>query len=148
MCTVLAKNAAEIGMTIKVRQVDTATLFGPNFHDWKFSVEKWPPQGDYLTLMTLTDLSDTTKLTHQPEADLRELRSISEKAQATGDQAERLRLTERMYRIHFDRGGWIVPFFANVENAHKVQTGGWPKNDFSGRTFGNAHFEQVYLASG
>ncbi|WP_157406334.1 hypothetical protein [Actinomadura chibensis] len=50
-----------------------------------------------------------------------------------------------MYRVQFDRGG---PFFANVENAHKVQTGGRPKNDFCGRTFGNVHFEQVCPASG
>ena len=148
MCTVLAKNAEEIGMKINVRQVDTATLFGPNFHDWKFSVDKWPPQGDYLTLMTLTDLSDTTTLTHMPESDLRELRSIADQAQATRDEAERRRLTERMYQIQFERGGWIIPFFANVENAHSVRTGGWPKHDFAGRTFGNAHFEQVYLTSG
>lgn len=44
MCTVPAKNAAEIGMTVKVRQVHTSRLFGPNFHDWKVSVERWRPQ--------------------------------------------------------------------------------------------------------
>ena len=90
------------------------------------------------------DLATVAAQKHNPQSQL----WICEKAQATGDQAERLRLTERMYRIQFDRGGWIIPFFANVENTHKIQTGGWPKNDFSGRTFGNAHFEQVNLASG
>ncbi|ALG10633.1 ABC transporter substrate-binding protein [Kibdelosporangium phytohabitans] len=145
MCTVLAKNAAEIGMTINVKQVDTATLFGPNFHNWPFSVDKWPPQGNYLTLSALTDLSDTTTLTHMGEPDLSALRSLYEQAQATTDQAKQAELTQRMYQIQFDRGGWIIPFFANVENAHSTRSAGWPKSDFAGRTFGNARFEQVYL---
>ncbi|RKT56135.1 ABC transporter substrate-binding protein [Saccharothrix australiensis] len=144
MCTVLAENAAEIGMTVRVRQVDTATLFGPNFHHWPFSVDKWPPQGDFLTLLALTDLSDTTTLTHPAEPDLGELRGLHERAQATTDEAERVALTRRVYDIQYERGGWIIPFFANVENAHHVRTGGWPNQDFPGRTFGNGRFEQVY----
>ncbi|MFI0366904.1 ABC transporter substrate-binding protein [Actinomadura sp. 1N219] len=145
MCTVLARNAAEIGMNIKVRQVDTATLFGPNFHSWKFSVDKWPTQGNYLTLMALTDLSETNSLTHLGGDDLKQVRSLYEQAQSTTDLAKQNQLTQQIYQIQFDRGGWIIPFFANVENAHHVKNAGWPKNDFSGRTFGNAHFEQVYL---
>ncbi|MFI0405811.1 ABC transporter substrate-binding protein [Actinomadura sp. 3N508] len=145
MCTVLARNAAEIGMNIKVRQVDTATLFGPNFHSWKFSVDKWPTQGNYLTLMALTDLSETNSLTHLGGDDLNQIRSLYEQAQTTTDQAKQDQLTQQIYQIQFERGGWIIPFFANVENAHNVKNAGWPKNDFSGRTFGNAHFEQVYL---
>ncbi|MBB5956967.1 peptide/nickel transport system substrate-binding protein [Saccharothrix tamanrassetensis] len=144
MCTVLADNAAEIGMKVKVRQVDTATLFGPNFHHWPFSVDKWPPQGDFLTLMALTDLSDTTTLTHPGGADLAELRGLYEQAQASTDGTRRAVLTRKMYEIQYERGGWIIPFFANVENAHNVRTAGWPEQDFPGRTFGNGHFEQVY----
>ncbi|TCO61163.1 ABC transporter substrate-binding protein [Actinocrispum wychmicini] len=147
MCTVLANNAADIGMTIKVRQVDTATLFGPNFHNWQFSVDKWPAQGNYPMLTALTDLSGATDLTHMADPDLRELRSLYEQAQATTDQTRQNDLTQRMYQLEYDRGGWIIPFFANVENAYNVKTAGWPKDDFAGRTFGNARFEQVYLTS-
>jgi peptide/nickel transport system substrate-binding protein len=50
-----------------------------------------------------------------------------------------------MYQLEFDQGGWIIPFFANVENATNTKVAGWPKHDYSGRTFGNGHFEQVYL---
>jgi peptide/nickel transport system substrate-binding protein len=32
-----------------------------------------------------------------------------------------------------------------VVNAYSSKTGGWPKNDFAGRSFGNAQFHQVYL---
>ncbi|WP_146607325.1 ABC transporter substrate-binding protein [Spongiactinospora gelatinilytica] len=145
MATVLANNAAEIGITIKVRQVDTATLFGPQFHSWPFSVDKWPAQGNYLTLLALTDLSESTTLTHMPKADLDALRDLHDKALSTVDEAKRAELTRQMYQIQFDRGGWIIPFFANVVNAHHAKVAGWPKQDASGRSFGNAHFEQLYL---
>lgn len=147
MCTVLANNAAEVGITINVRQVDTATLFGPNFHKWQFSVDKWPPQGDYLTLAALTDLSPSNTLTHLPEADLKRLQDLHAQAQATTDETKRVEITKQLYRYQFDQGGWIIPFFANVENAYHVKSAGWPKSDFAGRTFGNGHFEQVYLTN-
>ncbi len=144
MCTVLANNAAEAGFNIKVRQVDTGTLFGPNFHSWQFSVDKWPAQGDFQTLTALTDLS-SSDLTHMDAATRSELQSLYEQAQHTTDPAKRDDITKQMYQLEFDRGGWIIPFFPNVVNAYNEKTGGWPKNDFGGRTFGNGQFEQVYL---
>lgn len=143
ICTVLAENAAEAGFDIKVRKVDTGTLFGPQFHSWKFSVDKWPAQGDYLTLMALTTLSDSD-LTHTDDKDKNELRELYHEAQGNTDEKARNELKAKMYQNQFERGGWIIPFFSNVENAYSEKTAGWAKNDVAGRTFGNGRFDQVY----
>ncbi|GAA4232978.1 hypothetical protein GCM10022254_34320 [Actinomadura meridiana] len=148
MCTVLAKNAAEIGMTIKVRQVDTPHAVRPQIP----RLEVLGREVDAAGRLPDPDDADRPQRHHHagPPARGRPPRAAVDLREGAGHRrpgraaaAHRADVPDPVRARRLDH-----PFFANVENAYKVRTSGWPKNDFSGRTFGNAHFEQVCLASG
>jgi peptide/nickel transport system substrate-binding protein len=115
-CQVLSVCAAKIGINIQVRQVDTATLFGPNYLQWDFAIDSYPALR-YLTTASLNDAPGASiNATHFSDP---EYSALWYEASAEFDAAKRKDYITQMQQILFDRGGWIIPGFYNQVGAYK-----------------------------
>jgi len=126
---VLAQNASLIGATINVRQVDAATLFGPNYLSWPFSIDIYPGLR-YLTTSALADgphaSIDETHF-HLPSYE-----QMWMEASATLDASKRSELLGEMQTILFNQGGFIIPLFPNAVSACVNTLAGYPSQDLRG----------------
>ena len=127
-CQVLAVSAAQVGINIQVKQVDTATLFGPNYLQWDFAIDSYPAL-TYLTTASLNDAPGSSiNATHFSDP---EYSALWYKASAEFDAAKRKGYITQMQQILFDRGGWLIPAFPNTVGAYQSTLAGF-SNDLTG----------------
>lgn len=140
MCTVAVQQWKQAGMNIQLDQVDTGTLFGPNYVNWPFSVDFWNGMPYLVWLASDGGPGSTVNETHmhQPRYE-----SLVRQAWATQDDNLRLELVHELQGIDFNYGGNVIPCFQNYLTAWSSKLGGvWPSN-IEGQTVGNAHLNLV-----
>jgi len=127
MCQVVAQNIQAIGLNVNVKTVDPATLFGPNYLSWDFSVDIYPAT----TILTTSAIGDGPVAglneTHWHD---KEYDNLWYKASQEFDPTVRAGYLHQMQEIIFNSGGWLIPTFANVTGAYKNLAG--LQNDVTG----------------
>jgi peptide/nickel transport system substrate-binding protein len=122
MATVLAEQAKAAGVTITLRQVDSATFFGPDYLHWPFSQDFYS-YTPYLAQVTLSMLpSSPWNETH--EHDPRYI-SLYARANATLDAAARRQIAWQMQDYDFTAGGYIIPAFTDTLDAYSTRVTGY-----------------------
>ncbi|HTX07446.1 MAG TPA: ABC transporter substrate-binding protein [Solirubrobacteraceae bacterium] len=143
-CEVLAQNASQIGATINVRVVDSATLFGPNYLSWPFAVDTYPA----LTYMTTSALADGPFASiNETHFNLPRYEALWKQASAELDASRRDGIVVEMQQILYDQGGYIIWGFGNLPGAYSSKLAGFPTRDVRGYGFGAQMMQKAYFVS-
>lgn len=139
--TVLAQQASAAGVTINIRQVTPTVLFGSEYLKWPYAQDyyyftKYFPQVAQSTLP-----SSPYNETHFDDATYKRLyaSAISEV-----DPAKRAEISHEMQMIDYERGGYIIPYFAPVIDAHGKHVQGIVPSR-TGLSLANFNFAPVWL---
>lgn len=122
MATVLAEQARAAGVTITLRQVDSATFFGSDYLRWPFAQDFYS-YTPYLAQVTLSMLPTSPwNETHfrDPAYD-----NLYAQANATLDPSVRREISWQMQRTDFTTGGYIIPAFVDSLDAYSSKITGY-----------------------
>jgi peptide/nickel transport system substrate-binding protein len=122
MATVLAEQARAAGVTITLRQVDSATFFGSNYLRWTFGQDFYS-YTPYLAQVTLSMLPTSPwNETHFREPGYDRLYA---QANATLDPSVRREIAWQMQQTDFTAGGYIIPAFVDSLDAYSSKITGY-----------------------
>ncbi len=114
MAEVYAQQASAAGIKVNLKQLDTATFFGPNYLKWTFAQDYWLTN-TYLSQVAQAMLPTSTyNETHYNNP---KYTALYYEANATLDTARREEIKKEMQRIDFDEGSYIIPAFITVNDA-------------------------------
>lgn len=127
---ILAENAKEIGIEVKVTQLEAANFFNEEFTERKFhGGDYYPPMPFFMT----------SSLIDGPNPGLPTLKWVDEEyigiwqaANASHDAADVAAKTKQLQQILFERGAWIIPVFVNELGFYKAGLTGFPEFDQNG----------------
>jgi peptide/nickel transport system substrate-binding protein len=138
---IIAQNAKEAGFDVKLRQVDSGTLEA-RASEWTFAPNTLPSQPFSWTSAILDgpDAGPAWNFTHFSDKTYDRLygQMVNE-----FDLQARCTPIQEMYKIQFERGGQIIPYFTNVVDAYSTKVAGFRPPDPRGTSFGAAHLEYV-----
>jgi peptide/nickel transport system substrate-binding protein len=140
---VLAENAKEIGVTIEVKQLDSASFYNEEYMQRPFfGGDYWPPMS----------FLQTSSMVDAPNASFGQIRwkdaeyfKTWEVANATLDPAVQKQALDELQKILFDRGAWIVSAYPNELILMDASLEGLPDSDIWGRT-GYRHLADLHKA--
>lgn len=124
----LAQQAAQVGVTIKVRKLDVATFLS-RWREWPFLIGF--TSNPYLVTATNHFLPGGEE--NATNFDDAEYTAVAEKLYATDDPTEQCRYVAELQAIEHDRGGDIVPTYSQVITAYRDGVTGL-QEDLYGRT--------------
>ncbi len=138
---IIVQNAKEAGFDMKLRQVDSGTLEARST-EWTFAPNTLPSQPFSWTSAILDgpDAGESWNFTHFSDEKYNEL---YEQMVNEFDLEARCTPIQEMYKIQFERGGQIIPYFTNVVDAYSDKVTGFRPPDPRGTSFGAAHLEYV-----
>jgi peptide/nickel transport system substrate-binding protein len=133
-------NAAGIGITVKLRQVDPGTIYGSNYLSWPFSVDSWPGL-NYLVLIATNDGPHA----HIDESHFANPRfnHLYEQALATLDPTMRAEIAHELQMIEFNEGGNIITSFPNYTAAYSTKVGGFFPANLTGGAVAAGFFNEL-----
>jgi peptide/nickel transport system substrate-binding protein len=140
---VMAEQAKQAGVTIKLNKVDAGALYGPNYLKWTFSQDYWYTRS-YIAQAARTSTSDgTSNETHfaNPEFD-----KLIKDAMGTLDDAKRKEILLAAQKIEWETGGLIIWGFFDMIDAYGPKVAGF-KPAKSGIPMGNWGFWQMGTAA-
>lgn len=131
MALVLAENAKEIGLTIEVKQLDSASFYNEEYMERPFfGGDYWPPMS----------FLQTSSMADAPNASFGQIRwndkeyfDLWEVANAALDPAVMKDTLHKLQGILFERGAWIIPAYPNELFITKAGLEGLPEADVWGR---------------
>ncbi|MGW1676554.1 ABC transporter substrate-binding protein [Saccharopolyspora sp. NPDC002376] len=139
---VFAQQAAEAGITVNIRRVDTGEFFGDMYLSWDFAQDFWFSR-NFLAQAATGSLPDSPyNETHWNHP---EFNDLVNQARATTDEARRKELIARAQQIEWESGGYIVWGFPNQLDAHSVRVVGLG-SDKSGIPLNSYGFRHAWLA--
>jgi peptide/nickel transport system substrate-binding protein len=144
MATVLAEQAKAAGITITVRQVDSATFFAQgNYLQWPFAQDFYS-YSPYLAQVTLSMLrSSPWNETHDYDPAYARLYT---QANATPDPALRKEITWQMQQADYTTGGYIIPAFVDSLDAYSHEVTGYQPSRV-GQPLSNLAFAELGFVS-
>lgn len=140
-----AQSAKAGGVTVKVRKVDTGTIYGDNFLKWPFSENLYGTR-NYLAQVAYTGLPTSSEnVTHWNNPRFNKLYA---EALATADKAKRHELVAEMQRIEYEEGAKIIPVFKTFLDAYSSRIGGVKPDggNINFNNYGNG-FRTIYFTS-
>jgi peptide/nickel transport system substrate-binding protein len=136
---VFAEQAKGAGVTVKVRKVDTGTFYGDNYLKWPFAQDFWASRV-YLAQVAQGDLPNSPfNETHWGKG---KFESLINQARAEVDEAKRTEILHEAQKMQYDQGGYIIPYFSNIIDAHSSKVSGFAPAK-SGFPFGNYWLKNV-----
>jgi peptide/nickel transport system substrate-binding protein len=131
-CQVLAENAREAGLTIKVNKVDQETLFGDQYLKWPFTVDYWTTVPLLAQSVTVDGPDSPYNGTHWDDPEWTDLywRSLAE----TDDDKVK-GLLNQMQEIQHERGGLLIWGFASALSGYSKAVTGFISDDKRGESF-------------
>lgn len=112
---VLAKQAGEAGVTVKLRKVDTGTFYGDNYLKWPFAQDFWITR-NYLAQAAQGSLPKSPfNETHWGGPKYADLVG---QAIRTVDESKRDDLIRQAEKMEYDSGGYLIWAFPNMVDAH------------------------------
>jgi peptide/nickel transport system substrate-binding protein len=142
MAQILAQQASAAGITINLRQVTVAEIFGTNFIKWPFAQDYWY-YDFYLPMVALGTLSTAPYNEchfNNPRYD-----SLYRQATAELDSGKRADIAHEMQQIDYTEGGYIIPFFPGVIDGYASNVHGLTITK-SGISLNSYEFTDVWLA--
>ncbi|MER7577527.1 ABC transporter substrate-binding protein [Streptomyces sp. NPDC126514] len=140
---VFAAQARRAGVSVRIRKVDSAEFFGPNYLKWTFTQDFWYTRG-YLGQANLCSIPEAPfNETHWSDPQFTQL--VLE-ARSTIDDKRRTELIREAQRIEHERGGYIVWSFPNQIDAYTRRISGF-KPDRSGLPLTSYGFRQIWFNS-
>ena len=137
--TVFAQNATDAGISVKVKKVDGATLYGNQWLSWPFAADYWVTRS-YLSQASLSSLpSSKWNETHWSDP---EYVKLVTQAQGQPDEAKRTELLVAAQALEYDKGGYIIPSFTNQVDAYSAKVGGFVQSK-TGNSLNNFTFRSV-----
>ncbi|MFJ6321530.1 MULTISPECIES: ABC transporter substrate-binding protein [unclassified Rhizobium] len=128
MAQLFAQQAAQAGITIKVRRLDPATFLN-RWREWPFLVSL--ASGPYETGTLAALLPDQGEnATHFDDA---EYNDLAKRLESTSDLAAQCKLITQMQAVEYKRSGHIVPAYPENITVYRDTVSGL-KPDFYGRT--------------
>ena len=113
--TVFAQNAKDAGITVNVKNVDSAVFYGDQYLKWVFATDFWGGR-NYLAQVAVGSLPNSAfNETHWNNA---RFNSLYEQALGAVDEAARCELIREMQQLEYDEGGHILWGFKNLVDAH------------------------------
>ncbi|MBZ9761686.1 ABC transporter substrate-binding protein [Mesorhizobium sp. CA8] len=139
---VLVEQAKAAGINIKLRKLDPSSFFGPDYLKYTFAVDNWSPTNSYLVQVAQADGPGAVyNETHFNDPEFNDLFS---KAQQEVDAAKRKELIQKMQKIQYERGGYIIWGFANQIDAYSSKLAGF-RPDRNGLPLTSFEFERVFF---
>jgi peptide/nickel transport system substrate-binding protein len=120
-CQVFAEQAKAAGVTVNVNKLDPGSFFS-QYTQWTFAVDYWP-EHPLLVQDALGNLPDVPL--NPQHFDDAEYVKLYEQASSDLDADSRCQTELEQQQILFDRGGHLIPAFANAVDAHKSTVGGY-----------------------
>ncbi|GAA4612772.1 ABC transporter substrate-binding protein [Saccharopolyspora hordei] len=139
---VFAQQAADAGITVTIRRVDTGEFFGDAYLSWDFAQDFWFTR-NFLAQASSGSLPDSPY--NETHWDHPEFNRLVREARATTDEARRRDLIARAQQIEWESGGYIVWGFPNQLDAHSVRVVGLAP-DKSGIPLNSYGFRHAWLA--
>jgi peptide/nickel transport system substrate-binding protein len=131
-CQVLAENAREAGLTIKVNKVDQETLYGDQYLKWPFSVDYWTTVPLLAQSVTADGPDSPYNNTHWDDP---EWTDLYWKALAEPDDDKVRGMLNRMQEIQHEKGGILLWGFASALSAYSKDVTGFISDDSRGESF-------------
>jgi peptide/nickel transport system substrate-binding protein len=138
---VFAQQAADAGITVKIRKVDATTFFGDEYLKWDFAQDFWYTR-DFLPqcVSCVMDISPFNE-THWND---KKFSSIVQDAREIPESSKRKNLEHEAQKMLYDEGGYIIWGFANQVDAYQKYVGGLKENA-TGRPLGGWRFDRVWI---
>jgi peptide/nickel transport system substrate-binding protein len=121
MATVLAQQAQQAGITIKLNTVDPGTFFGPGYLQWDFAQDYYP-YSPYLAQVAYSMLPGSPF--NETRTDNPQYSTWYRQANATTNPALRKEILHQMQQFDFTQGGYIIPAYVDSLDAYSNQIGG------------------------
>lgn len=139
---VFAEQAAEAGIRVKIRRVDTTTFFGDGYLQYPFSQSFWYTR-NFIPQTAQGALEGSPfNETHWDDPEFNEL---VERARAALDAGERHELVGRAQKIMYERGGNIIWGFFDLADAYQNYVGGG-QTARNGLAVGGFQLRSLWLA--
>jgi peptide/nickel transport system substrate-binding protein len=144
--TVFAKQAAEAGINVKIRKVDTSTFFGDDYLSWDFAQDFWYTRNYLPQVSTGSIKGGAYNETHWPsKQDEQRFMSLFNEAISTIDESKRNDLIKQLQKIEYDDGGYIIWGYPNQVDAYTRYVGGLLP-DRQGIPLNSYRFRKAWLA--
>src|SRR5699024_5554746 len=138
---VFAQQAAEAGITVKIRKVDATTFFGDEYLQWDFAQDFWYTR-DFMPQVISCALSESPfNETHWAAPDFN---TVFAKARAIPDAGERRDMEHELQKMLSAERGYIVCGFANHVAGSEKYVGGLVP-DSTGRPLSGWRFDRVWI---
>jgi peptide/nickel transport system substrate-binding protein len=137
---VFAEQAKGAGVTVKVKRVDTGSFYDPDrYLKYPFAQDFWASRV-YLAQVAQGDLPNSPfNETHWGKGKFEQLIN---QARGTVDEAKRTEILHEAQKMQYDQGGYIIPYFSNIIDAHSAKVSGFSPAK-SGFPFGNYWLKNV-----
>jgi peptide/nickel transport system substrate-binding protein len=139
--TVFAQQAEKAGVSVALRQVTPTELFGPNYLKWTFTQDYWYYTPYFAEVAQSTLPNSPFWETHFDDAYYNQLYSRAESTTVSSKQAS---IAHEMQAIDYDQGGYIIPCFFPVLDAHLDSVGGVQPSKL-GLPFNMFDFKSLWL---
>lgn len=135
--------AAQAGITVNLRKVDSGEFYGDNYLKWDFSQDYWFTR-NFLPQTAVGSLpSAPYNETHWADP---EFIGLVQQAKTTVDESARNALIQQAQRIEYERGGYIVWGFGNQVDAYSRRLTGFTP-DRGGIPLSGYNFRKVRFTS-
>jgi peptide/nickel transport system substrate-binding protein len=119
---VFAQQAKGAGVNVKIRKLDSATFYGPNYLKWVFSQDFW--YSNYYLVQAAQATMPGAAYNETHWADPRWTKLVQQ-ARGEVDDARRKELLHEAQKIEYDEGGYIVWSFSNQIDAASAKVTGF-----------------------
>jgi peptide/nickel transport system substrate-binding protein len=144
MATVLKQQASAAGITININQVSPGSFFGPNYYTKVPFAQIYYNYSPYLAQVAQTFLPTSPyKEVHFDDPTYTKLYAEANK---TGSASLRKEILQKMQKIDFMQGGYIIPCFVDSLDAYSTKVSGYQSGKV-GEPMGNFNFENYSLSS-
>ncbi|KAA9394702.1 ABC transporter substrate-binding protein [Kocuria coralli] len=138
---VFAQQAADAGITVEIRRVDTTTFFGEQYLQWDFAQSFWYTRNFLPQARNCATADSPFNETGWVNEDFT---ALLDEAQAELDETRRNELVRQAQQQLFDEGGYIIWGFANQVDAYQRYVLGLQENA-TGLPLSGYTFRRVWL---
>ena len=139
---VMAEQAKGAGVRVNLSNVPVSTFYGPNYLKWGFAQDYWAFEPFFAQVAT-------SSLPNSPFNECRftdeQFIRLNRQALASTSEEKRTEIAHEMQRILYDRGGYIIPFFAPLIDGYTTRVGGVTQSKL-GLPFNSFDLKSLWLA--
>jgi peptide/nickel transport system substrate-binding protein len=139
---VFAQQAKGAGVTVNLKSVNVTEFYGPNYLKWVFAQDYWYSNPFFDQVGSAMLPSSPFNETHYNDP---QYISLYKQALATVDVAKRTEIAHEMQAISYSNGGYIIPYFAPIIEAHSPKVHGDVPSK-SGESFNRFDLKTFWLS--